>query len=104
MGLQWDDVDFKARMIHIRHNAVLTEHETTVNDFLKTAAGRRDVPLSEELEQWLKAQKKLAHSKYAIAMENHKPISCGTRTLPDSLRRGWMSKRFSTLRGTALWI
>lgn len=75
LGLQWDDVDFKARMIHIRHNAVLTEHETTVNDFLKTAAGRRDVPLSEELEQWLKAQKKLAHSKYAIAMENHKPLT-----------------------------
>lgn len=71
LGLQWDDVDFKTRTIHIRHNAVITGHETTVNDFLKTAAGRRDVPLSEELEQWLKAQKKLAHSKY----ENHKPLT-----------------------------
>ena len=75
LGLQWDDVDFKTRTIHIRHNAVITEHETTVNDFLKTAAGRRDVPLSEDLEQWLKAQKKLAHSKYVVAMENHKPLT-----------------------------
>ena len=75
LGLQWDDVDFKGGMIHIRHNAVITEHKTTVNDFLKTAAGRRDVPLTEDLEQWLKAQKKLAHSKYVIAMENHKPLT-----------------------------
>lgn len=75
LGLQWDDVDFKSRMIHIRHNAVITEHETTVNDFLKTAAGRRDVPLTDELEQWLAAQKKLTHSKYVIAMENHKPLT-----------------------------
>ena len=75
LGLQWDDVDFKSGMIHIRHNAVITEHETTVNDFLKTAAGRRDVPLTEDLEQWLRAQKKLAHSKYVIAMENHKPLT-----------------------------
>lgn len=75
LGLQWDDVDFKSRMIHIRHNAVITEHETTVNDFLKTAAGRRDVPLTDELEQWLATQKKLTHSKYVIAMENHKPLT-----------------------------
>lgn len=74
LGLQWDDVDFTAKMIHVRHNAVITEHETPVNDFLKTAVGRRDVPLTEDLEEWLKGQKKLAHSKYVIAMENHKPL------------------------------
>lgn len=75
LGLQWDDIDFKEKMIHIRHNAVVTEHETKINDFLKTAAGRRDVPLSEELEEWLKEQKKRSHSKFVIAMENHKPLT-----------------------------
>lgn len=75
LGLQWDDIDFKAKMIHVRHNAVITEHETTVNDFLKTAAGQRDIPLTEELEEWLRRQKKSAHSQYVIAMENHKPLT-----------------------------
>lgn len=46
-----------------------------MNDFLKTAAGRHDVPLTDELEQWLAAQKELTHSKYVIAMENHKPLT-----------------------------
>jgi len=27
------------------------------------------------LEEWQKEQKKLAHSKYVIAMENHKPLT-----------------------------
>lgn len=75
LGLQWDDIDFKAKMLHIRHNAVITERGTTVKDFLKTAAGRRDIPLTEELETRLRDQKKLSHSKYVIAMENHKPLT-----------------------------
>ena len=75
IGLQWEDIDFKAKTIHVRHNAVLSESETTVNDFLKTEAGRRDLPLSEELEKWLTAQKKHTHSKYVLAMQNHKPLT-----------------------------
>ena len=56
IGLQWDDIDFNRKIIHIQHNAVMSESATTVNDFLKTKAGRRDVPLSDELGEWLAIQ------------------------------------------------
>ena len=35
----------------------------------------KDLPLSEELEKWLTAQKKHTHSKYVLAMQNHKPLT-----------------------------
>lgn len=73
--LQWEDVDFEAKVIHIRHNAVIGQYKTKVSEDMKTKAGKRDVPLSEELELWLAARKKTSHSKYVIAMENHKPLS-----------------------------
>lgn len=75
IGLQWEDIDFAAKTIHIQHNAVMSETSTTVSDSLKTQAGRRDVPLSEELEKWLIAQKKTSHSQYVLAMQNHKPLT-----------------------------
>lgn len=75
VGLQWEDIDFEEKVIHIRHNAVIGQHETTVSEDIKTKAGKRDVPLSEELELWLAARKKTSHSKYVIAMENHQPLS-----------------------------
>lgn len=75
VGLQWEDIDFEAKVIHIRHNAMIGQYETTVSEDMKTKAGKRDVPLSEELELWLAARKKTSHSKYVIAMENHKPLS-----------------------------
>lgn len=75
VGLQLDDIDFAEKMIHIQHNAVMSTTATTINDFLKTKSGCRDVPLSEELEEWLTAQKKNSHSKYVLAMQNHKPLT-----------------------------
>ncbi|MCF2665358.1 site-specific integrase, partial [Oscillibacter valericigenes] len=47
-GLRWDDVDFKKKVIHVRHNAVMGRYETTISDELKTSAGKRDIPMSEE--------------------------------------------------------
>lgn len=73
VGLQWEDIDFE--VIHIRHNAVIGQYETTVSEDMKTKAGKRDVPLWEERGLWLAARKKTSHSKYVIAMENHKPLS-----------------------------
>ena len=46
-----------------------------MNDYLKTEAGKRDIPLSEELEAWLRKEKKVSHSKYVLAMRNHKPLT-----------------------------
>ena len=75
LGLQWKDINFKTKVIHVRHNAVVGEKETTVSENLKTQAAKRTLPLSEELEAWLSARKKTSHSQYVIAMENHKPLT-----------------------------
>lgn len=93
VGLQWEDIDFKKKVIHVRHNAVMGRYETTVSENMKTKAGKRNLPLSEDLEEWLVARKKTSHSKYVIAMENHGPLtksSCKSmwklieRELPDT--------------------
>lgn len=93
VGLQWEDIDFKKKVIHVRHNAVMGRYETTVSENMKTKAGKRNLPLSEDLEEWLAARKKTSHSKYVIAMENHGPLtksSCKSmwklieRELPDT--------------------
>ncbi|MEY8388867.1 site-specific integrase [Oscillospiraceae bacterium 38-13] len=75
LGLQWKDIDFEAKVIHVRHNAVVKEGETRVSEDLKTKAAKRNLPLSEELEAWLAQRKKTSHSQYVIAMENHKPLT-----------------------------
>lgn len=75
LGLQWKDIDFQEKVIHVRHNAVVSEGETTVSEELKTKAARRNLPLTEELNAWLSERKKTCHSQYVIAMENHKPLT-----------------------------
>lgn len=59
IGLQWEDIDFKEKVIHVRHNTVVSERETTVSEDLKTNAAKRNLPLSEELEEWLVQRKNL---------------------------------------------
>lgn len=77
LGLTWDNIDFQKKMIYVRKSALLGRDckETVVNDYLKTEAGKRDIPLSEELEAWLQKEKKVTHSKYVLAMKNHKPLT-----------------------------
>ena len=63
LGLQWNDIDFSKKAIQVKHNAVLSEATTTVSENLKTAAGSRTIPLTEELESWLIQRKRhLIHS------------------------------------------
>lgn len=75
LGLQWKGIDFKEKVIHVRHNAIVSKGETTVSEDLKTNAAKRNLPLSEELEVWLVQRKKTSHSQYVIATENHKPLT-----------------------------
>lgn len=75
LGLQWDDIDFAAKMIHVRHNAVLGRYKTSVSDMLKTNAGRRSVPLSTELEKYLQEQQTRSKSKYVLCLRNNKVMT-----------------------------
>lgn len=75
LGLMWDDIDFEAKVIHVRHNAILGKGETSIQDTLKTDAGRRDLPLSEELEDRLTKCRQGSRSKFVLAMKNGKPLT-----------------------------
>ena len=75
IGLQWEDIDFQEKIIHVRHNAIIKEKTTTISDDLKTKAGRRDIPMSEELEFWLAERKSKAHSKCVFTMKDGKPMT-----------------------------
>ena len=72
VGLQWSDIDFEKRMICVRHNAVLGRYETTVSELLKTKAGRRDIPMSDEVEAWLLKQRFRSSSKFVLSLKNKK--------------------------------
>lgn len=75
IGLLWEDIDFEKKVIRVRHNAIIKEKATTITDDLKTKAGKRDIPLSDELARWLSDRKFNTHSKYVFAMKNHKPMT-----------------------------
>nr|WP_325254064.1 site-specific integrase [uncultured Oscillibacter sp.] len=74
-GLMWEDIDFQEKTIHVRHNAIIKEKATIISDDLKTKAGRRDIPMSEELALWLEEQKRKAHSKFVFTMKDGKPMT-----------------------------
>ena len=75
LGLMWEDIDFTKRLIHVRHNAILGKGATTIQDALKTSAGRRDLPLTDDLEEWLTKYKQRSRSKFVLAMKNGKPLT-----------------------------
>ena len=74
-GLMWENIDFENHVIHVCKNAVLTQYETEISDNLKTRAGRRDIPLTKDLEEWLLQQKKMSKSQFVIAMRDNKPMT-----------------------------
>lgn len=56
LGLQWDDLDFKQRVIHVRHNYKIIhtapgQPEKLELSELKTKKSRRDLPMTEDLAQ-----------------------------------------------------
>lgn len=109
IGLLWEDIDFEEKVIHVVHNAIIKEKVTTISDDLKTKAGRRDIPLSDELERWLYEQKSNTCSKYVFTMKDHKPMTQSSyksmwrhieRELPDNhisahiLRHTYITRMF----------
>lgn len=75
IGLMWEDIDFQEKIIHVRHNAIIKEKTTTISDDLKTKAGRRDIPMLEELKCWLTEWKSKSNSKLVFIMKDGKPTT-----------------------------
>ena len=61
--------------VHVRHNALLTNAQTTVSDTLKTSAAVRDIPIPPTLFAELVKERKGAKSLYVLHMRNGKPLS-----------------------------
>ena len=58
-ALQWEDVDFKVKTIHVRHTIDLNGKEKAIKmSSTKTKAGDRMIPLTNEALRILKEEKK----------------------------------------------
>ena len=55
LGLMWDDIDFDANIIHVRHNLAFpcNSNYAEVTDKLKTPSSYRDIPMSPVLREYL---------------------------------------------------
>lgn len=96
IALRWDDIDFERGVIHISHNAVMRRYETTICEELKTRAGKRDVPIPEVLETWLKEEMKKRRSQYVIAMKNRQPLTISSyKSMWKIIERELPGKKFS---------
>lgn len=75
LGLQWDDLDFKQRVIHVRHNYKIIhtapgQPEKLELSELKTKKSRRDLPMTEDLVQ-LFMEMKRGKKEAAAASEGY---------------------------------
>ncbi len=57
-GLQWTDIDFQAKVIHVTHTLLYREH-TYVFDSPKTASSERDIPMLDNVYRLLKEHQKI---------------------------------------------
>ena len=55
-GLLWSDVDFKRKVIHIRHNLITSSKDGVKMDTPKTRTSTRDIPMTEKVYEILKRQ------------------------------------------------
>lgn len=75
-ALQWQDVDFRQRIITVRHtvgrvyNCELKSTEK-IHSSPKTRNSYRDIPISKHLFQCLKTVKKVSASPYVVGSSEH---------------------------------
>ena len=72
MHLQWSDIDFEKRLIHIRHQI---EKNGVVIYKTKTTSSARTIPMYDEVYDVLKRQKSRAlHKEYVFVNSTHVPF------------------------------
>lgn len=72
-GLAWDDIDFGAMVIHVRHTVArikMDERSTLILDTPKTRSSKRDIPISSMLLPVLQKLKKISSKGFVITGTN----------------------------------
>lgn len=67
LGLMWEDIDFRKKVIHVRHNAIIKEKVTAVSEALKTKAAPKGGQSSKSISCFV-----VISSCSATASANHK--------------------------------
>lgn len=76
LGLMWEDVDFDAELIRVRHNKVfIGGKDTPVTELLKSSAAHRELPLPDDLRLHLLAMKARSLSQYVLSMPSGEALS-----------------------------
>ena len=104
LGLQWDDVDFEKKELHIKRQVTRVEGKLTVST-PKTKRSARPVPLADLTLYVLSEYKKSATSKWLfpspVNPENpREPAACRKRLSKILERAGCKHVRFHDLRHT----
>ena len=82
LALKWEDIDFKNKIIHVRHGVSYASNQPKLKE-PKTTAGNRDVALLDILESVLKNTPVQSQKGYVFGGE--KPLSA------TQFRKGWLS-------------
>ena len=75
LGLRKRDVDFTARVIHVRTQRSQDKNGVWYDAPLKTDAGERDIPMTEALERWLWDNRMTHPSEYVICKPSGDPYN-----------------------------
>lgn len=77
LGLMWEDVDFEAGKILVRHNKAFPsdKNDAPVTELLKTDAGRRSIPIPPPLRAAMVEEKLKSPSAYVLHMDNGQSLS-----------------------------
>jgi integrase len=77
LGLMWEDIDFDARTIHVRHNKAFSSdgEDAPVTTLTKTEAGRRNLPMGDLLAECLLAEREKSNSDFVLSMTNGQSLT-----------------------------
>ncbi len=106
LSLTWNDIDFKKRLLYVRHTLARIKKEEKVITILaepKTKKSKRIIPLSSTLIHYLKEIKNKSTSKYIISTKSNSFVSIRSyqRTYEKLLKRCNVDyKNFHVLRHT----
>ncbi|MEY4530071.1 MAG: hypothetical protein RLZZ156_792 [Deinococcota bacterium] len=97
MALRWCDIDFENQKLRVRQNLTVVNNKPVINDFLKTHAAKRDIPLPPSvllvLEQHYQQMEYEASLRQTKLIPNDAVMATvlGTYTHPDNLERALSS-------------